>query len=90
MCPTELRQLSILRHALGLKDPVGEGEPYRNHFASHIDGSDYNDLNEMVAYGYMIRKDVKLTDMDGIIYYSVTEAGKRYVNESKGMNTGKE
>lgn len=74
------RELSILRHAIGLRVD-GTGRPYRNHFVTGPGSTDYDCCCELADRGLMRRhKGNAITGGD--YWFSVTDQGKRLAGES--------
>ena len=71
------RGLHILQHSLGV-DRYGEGDQYRNHFATGEGSTDYPDCMAMVEAGLMEIMPAPPFTRDMDVFY-VTEAGKVYV-----------
>lgn len=81
------RQLEILQHSLGV-NAQGRGRMYRNHFCAGP--QDEEDCRQLVAAGYMIlwsNADPKTGRVPNYPYYnvSVTDLGKKYVQENPGQ-----
>lgn len=69
--------LHILQHSLGVNQ-YGQGEQYRNYFATGTDGKDYADILKLIEAGLMQdRGEVKL--YGGMHVFTVTDAGIEYV-----------
>lgn len=72
-------QLGILRHALGYNAETGTGSEYRNHYAANPDDEP---LPELVEMG-LIQRGSQIPG--GLVYYHVTDAGKRVVREHRDI-----
>jgi hypothetical protein len=69
--------LHILQHSLGL-DQYGQGNQYRNHFATGPGGSDFDDCNTLCDMGLM--QDFGTRSFTGNMHcFVVTPAGIDYV-----------
>jgi hypothetical protein len=84
--PEELKKLQVMRHTLGFSDPYGEGKSYRNYFASGSGSTDWDVLQQLVAEGLMASRPVEVF-AKGMVYFQVTDAGRDWVRERKGMDT---
>jgi len=67
------RQVSILRHALGLKAD-GSGRAYRRHFVTGPGSDDFDDCEALVATGAMTKRPGSPLS-GGDPTYFVTDAG---------------
>lgn len=75
------KQLSILRHSLGVRDD-GTGVIYRNHFVTGEGGSDHATCMQLVESGFMVRRNgSELTG--GMDLFLVTDAGRKVVQDSR-------
>ena len=73
----EKELLHILQHSLGV-DQYGQGEQYRNHFATGHGGKDFAKCQQLTEMGFM--KDLGTRKMLGDMhYFVVTTAGKEAV-----------
>jgi len=67
------RQLNIMAHALGGKDPTGW---FRNHYVSGEECDNYSDLCLLEKSGFMERVKTPLFCAPADIVFIVTERGK--------------
>lgn len=74
------RGLHILQHSLGV-DQCGQGEQYRNHFATDPGSTDHPDCMALVAAGLMALRGAPPW-MGGMDCFQVTDAGKLYVADN--------
>lgn len=73
-------QLHILQHSLGLNE-YGQGEQYRNHFATSSGSDDFDHCQALAAQGLM--KDLGARKIFGGMHcFAVTDAGVRFVAEN--------
>jgi hypothetical protein len=70
-------QINILQHSLGV-DQYGQGEQYRNYFATGPDSSDFNDCTQLVALGLM-KTQGPMKINNELHCFCVTPAGIDYV-----------
>ena len=71
------QKLHILQHSLGL-DKYGQGDSYRNHFATSEGSKDHQACNELVESGLMdVRRNIEV--YGGMDLFYVTDRGKEYV-----------
>lgn len=68
------KELSILRHSLGLRDD-GTGRVYRNHFVTGEGSTDYAACMSLVAAGYMSRRNGNVLS-GGDDIFIVSESGQ--------------
>lgn len=73
----ETKLLKILQHSLGVNE-YGQGNQYRNHFATGPGSKDFDQCNELCKIGLM--KDLGQKDLWGKYHcFVVTEKGKELV-----------
>jgi hypothetical protein len=88
--PEERKTLMILRHALGLKDPIGEGTAYRNNYALFRNSDDYELCMSLCdTNGKLPLLGHRPVDhmAEGMVYFHVTITGKDFVDKRIGMST---
>jgi hypothetical protein len=75
--------IHILQHSLGLNQ-YGQGEMYRNYFATSTEGKDYRDITELVNAGLM-QDHGENKIYGGMHVFSVTEKGIEYVKSESPL-----
>lgn len=80
--PSE-RQVSILRHALGLK-PDGSGRSYRCHFVTGPGSDDFDDCEALTVAGYMTKRPGSLLSGGDPTYLVTNEGSRAAINKALG------